>query len=234
MSRLGDLLKLERTRRGLTFKQVAKKNGVSEKFLIEVESGTRIIADDKARSILKSMGMTHQTEADFTLDDIASTVDLSSAGVVAKPLQKKEVKEKPSSNEQNSSIFMDALSSILKHVPVMNAVMKEVSHKLLPVLDGKIENANPDKVYYLLAPDDQMRGFRVMKGDHVLVVPASSPVDNAIMVLQTKEGRVMRKVVKMAGFQVMLQTYDLSLQCEIKNLNEISCVGRCVRVEVDL
>ena len=31
MSRLGDLITLERTRRGLSAKQVAKKNGVSEK-----------------------------------------------------------------------------------------------------------------------------------------------------------------------------------------------------------
>ena len=79
MSRLGDLIRLERTRQGLTFKQVARKCGVSEKYLQEVESGKRIIADDQARRILKAMGMTQQTESDFTLDDIAATVDLQSA-----------------------------------------------------------------------------------------------------------------------------------------------------------
>ena len=79
MSRLGDLIHLERTRQGLTFKQVARKTGVSEKYLQEVESGKRIIADDQARRILKSIGMKEHTEADFTLDDIAATVDLQSA-----------------------------------------------------------------------------------------------------------------------------------------------------------
>ena len=79
MSRLGDLIKLERTRRGLSAKQVAKKCGVAEKYLLDVEQGTRIIADDQARRILKSMGMQQQTEADFSLDDIAATVDLQSA-----------------------------------------------------------------------------------------------------------------------------------------------------------
>ena len=71
MSRLGDLIRLERTRQKLTYKQVARKCGVSEKYLEEVESGRRIIQDDQARRILKTMGMQQQTEADFTLDDIA-------------------------------------------------------------------------------------------------------------------------------------------------------------------
>ena len=70
MSRLGDLIRLERTRQGLTYKQVARKCGVSDKYLMEVEAGTRIIADDQARRILKAMGLQQQTEADFSLDDI--------------------------------------------------------------------------------------------------------------------------------------------------------------------
>ena len=53
MSRLGDLIRLERTRQGMTFKQVAKKCGVSEGYLLAVEAGTRIIADDQARRILR-------------------------------------------------------------------------------------------------------------------------------------------------------------------------------------
>ncbi len=40
MSRLGDLIRLERTRQGLTHKQVARKCGVSDKYLMEVEAGT--------------------------------------------------------------------------------------------------------------------------------------------------------------------------------------------------
>jgi transcriptional regulator with XRE-family HTH domain len=80
MSRLGDLIRLERTRQGLTHKQVARKCGVSDKYLMEVESGKRIIADDQARRILKAIGLQEtRTEAEFTLDDIAATVDLQSA-----------------------------------------------------------------------------------------------------------------------------------------------------------
>ena len=242
MSRLGDLIRLERTRQKLSYKQVARKCGVSEKYLEEVESGRRIIQDDQARRILRSMGMQQQTEADFTLDDIAATVDLQSAvPTIARAAEKKLTKkEKHEGTESESaepvtgSIWLDALSGVLKHVPVMNAAMKEVGHRLLPITNGKIEGANPDKVYYLTAPDNDLRGFRVMKGDLLLVVPAQAPVDGAIMVLDTPYGKIMRKTVSMPNFQVMLQKFDQSCESEIRNLNAVTVVGRCVRLEAEL
>ena len=243
MSRLGDLIRLERTRQGLTFKQVAKKCGVSDKYLMEVESGKRIIADDQARRILKAIGLQEtRTEAEFTLDDIAATVELQSAVTPTLqqvvPDKKLTKKEKQGGDGDNptvpGSIWLDALAGVLKHVPVYNAAMKEVDHRLLPITNGKIEGANPDKVYYLSAPDNLMRGFRVMKGDYLLVVPASGPVDGALMVLDTPFGKVLRKTVLMPGFQVMLQTYDDRCESEIKNLNEVTVVGKCVRLEAEL
>ena len=213
MSRLGDLIRLERTRQGLTYKQVARKCGVSDKYLMEVEAGTRIIADDQARRILKTMGMQEHTEADFSLDDIAATVDLQSAipsmGKAAEP-PKKTVpeKEKPVAEAGApvaGSIWLDALSGVLKHVPIYNAVMKEVGHRLLPITNGKIEGASPDKVYYFKAPDNELRGFRVQQGDLLLVVPAQAAVDGAIMLLQTPQGRVLRKVKRVNDYQAMLQ-----------------------------
>lgn len=47
MSRLGDLILLERTRQKLTRKQVARKCGVSEGYIKDVEEGRRIIQDDQ-------------------------------------------------------------------------------------------------------------------------------------------------------------------------------------------
>ncbi|MBQ9264534.1 MAG: helix-turn-helix transcriptional regulator [Clostridia bacterium] len=240
MSRLGDLIRLERTRQGLTHKQVARKCGVSDKYLMEVEAGTRIIADDQARRILKTMGMTQQTEADFTLDDIAATVDLQSAvpqltrAVEPKKAAKPIHEEKDGDPGVAGSIWLDALSGVLKHVPVYNAVMKEVGHRLLPITNGKIEGASPDKVYYFMAPDNHLRGFRIQRGDLLLVVPAQAVVDGAIMLLQTPQGRVLRKMKRVNDYQAMLQKYDESFESEIKNYNEITVVGRCVRLEADL
>lgn len=243
MSRLGDLIKTERIRQKMTPKQVAKKCGVSENYLIAVEAGTRIIADDQARRILKTIGLKQQTEADFTLDDIAATVDLvqvqpAVAKAVREPEKKKEQDEIVASTEKKDetvtgSVWLDALASVLKRVPVMNAVMKPLDYKLIPVENGRIEGASPDKVFFYLAPDDSLRGFRIHQGDRVLMVPAQSPVDGAIMLVNYGEHRYLRKIKRLDNFMVMLQSFNREYDSETAQLNEVGFIARAVRVEFD-
>ena len=244
MSRLGDLIRTERIRQKMTPKQVAKKCGVSESYLLAVEAGTRIIADDQARRILKSIGLKQQTEAEFTLDDIAATVDLAqvqprmaAAVQAAKKPPKKEAELAASTEEAESvagSVWLDALQSVLKRVPVMNAVMKPVSYQLVPVENGRIEGANPDKVFFYLAPDDSMRGFRIHRGDIVLTVPAQSTVDGAIMLMNYNEHRYLRKVKVLDDRNVLLQSEDREDESETVPINEIGFLARCVKVTFEL
>ena len=241
MSRLGDLIRTERIRQKLTPKQVAKKTGVSESYLLAVEAGTRIIAADQARRILKAIGLKSQNEAEFTLDDIAATVDLAQvqpkmAEVLKKKPEKKEAELAASSEDEGvaGSVWLDALQSVLKRVPVMNAVMKPVGYQLVPVENGRIEGANPDKVFFYLAPDDSMRGFRIHRGDIVLTVPANSPVDGAIMLLNYNEHRYLRKIKVLDDRTVMLQHYDREYEAETVPMNEIGFLSRCVRVTFEL
>ena len=241
MSRLGDLIRTERIRQKLTPKQVAKKCGVSESYLMAVEAGTRIIADDQARRILKAIGLKQQTEAEFTLDDIAVTVDLAQVqprlAEAVKKLPKKEEAELAASTDDEGvagSVWLDALQSVLKRVPVMNAVMKPVSYRLVPVENGRIEGANPEKVFYYLAPDDSMRGFRIHKGDVVLTVPAQSPVDGAVMLMNYKEHRYLRKVKILDDRNVLLQSYDRAYEAETVPISDIGFLSRCVQVTFEL
>lgn len=241
MSRLGDLIRTERIRQKMTPKQVAKKCGVSESYLMAVEAGTRIIADDQARRILKAIGLKQQNEAEFTLDDIAATVDLvqvqpKMAEALKKKPERKEAELAASTVEESvaGSVWLDALQSVLKRVPVMNAVMKPVSYKLVPVENGRIEGANPDKVFFYLAPDDSMRGFRIHRGDIVLTVPANSPVDGAIMLLNYNEHRYLRKIKVLDDRTVMLQHYDREYEAETVPINEIGFLSRCVQVTFEL
>ncbi|MBR2824158.1 MAG: LexA family transcriptional regulator [Clostridia bacterium] len=243
MSRLGDLIRTERIRQKLTPKQVARKCGVSESYIMAVEAGTRIIGDDQARRILKTIGLRQQNEAEFTLDDIASTVDLAQVQpsvrkVVQQQIQPKEAEKVASTQEEKQgiagSIWLDALQSVMKRVPVMNAVMKPVAWKLEPVDQGRIEGANPDKVFYYLVPDDSMRGFRICKGDLVLTVPAQSPVDGAIMLITWKEHRYLRKIKVLNDHEVMLQSYDREYEAETVSIHDVGFLSRGVRVVMEL
>lgn len=243
MSRLGDLLQTERIRRKMTLKQVAKVAGVSEGYLKDVEEGRRIIADDQARRILKKIGLKEHNEEGFTLDDIAATVDLQTTAApqaaqpvkVAKPIEDKAVYQSKADDQRvTGGIWLDALSSVLKRVPVYNVVMKEIDHKLLPIMDGRIEGAAPDKVYYMSAPDDSMRGFRILKDDYCLILPSNSPIDGAVMLVEYNQHRYLRKVKKLDALHVMLQSYDREYSAETCALPDVNILGRVTKVEFSI
>ena len=240
MSRLGDLLMLERTRQKLTRKQVARMCGISEGYLKDVEEGRRIIQDDQARRILNKLGTSQRNEAEFSLDEIAATVDLGTLApqkTAPQPEKKPEPQpepKKPVSAEEQSGIWLDALSSVLRPVPVMNAGWIQVSRKMVPIQDGKIEGAKPDRVVYFLAPDDSMRAMRIEKGDLVLIVPQHLPEDGAIMLVEYGAHRCLRRVKLLGNSNILLQSGDRELGAESVHISDIKLVGRAVRVEIAL
>jgi len=239
MSRLGDLILLERTRQKLTRKQVARKCGVSEGYIKDVEEGRRIIQDDQARRILKTLGTSQRNEAEFSLDEIAATVDLSTLAPAVKaaapvPQKAEQPAVKPQSEKEQSGIWLDALSSVLQPVPIMNAGWIQTGRRLVPIQDGKIEGAKPDKVVYFLAPDDSMRAMRIEKGDLVLVVPQTLPVDGAIMLVEYGAHRCLRRVKLLGNSNILLQSGDRELGAESMHISELKFVGRAVRAEIAL
>ena len=240
MSRLGDLLMLERTRQKLTRKQVARMCGISESYLKDVEEGRRIIQDDQARRILNKLGTSQRNEAEFSLDEIAATVDLGTLAPqkpAPQPEKKPEPRPEPArpvSAEEQSGIWLDALSSVLRPVPVMNAGWIQVSRRMVPIQDGKIEGAKPDRVVYFLAPDDSMRAMRIEKGDLVLIVPQNLPEDGAIMLVEYGAHRCLRRVKLLGNSNILLQSGDRELGAESVHISDIKIVGRAVRVEITL
>ena len=239
MSRLGDLIQLERTRRNMTLAQVAKRCAVSEKFLRDVEQGKRIIQDDQARRILKRIGLEYQTEADFALDEIAASVDLHT---VAPALLKREpedmpkprpVASLPAEDSGMGGVWLSALSGVLREVPVYNAAWDIIDHRSIASQGGRIEGGPADKALYFAAPDDSMRGFRVMQGDLLLVVPAQSPIDGALMLL-TWRGHHLVRQVKLLENRLLLISHDRELEALPAPLSEVVFLGRCARLEIKL
>lgn len=244
MSRLGDLLLLERTRQKMTRKEVARMCGISEGYLKDVEEGRRIIQDDQARRILRKIGVRREQEADFTLDEIAAAVDLET---ISPPRREEKPPQPPAPRKEDSrgeggkekgagpsGVWLEALSSVVRAVPVMNAGWIQVGRRMVPVQDGKIEGAKPDKVCYFEAPDASMRGMRIEKGDLVLIVPQSLPVDGAVMLVETGAHRCLRKVRLLGNSQILLQSGDREMGAEAVHVSDVRFVGRAVRVEFSL
>ena len=230
MSRLGDMIKQERLRAGWTHKQLAKKSGVSESFLMEVEAGTKIIADTQATRILKVLGKTAEVFADF--ESKADGIPTPAAAPVRPsrpaPAPKKEAPAQP------ADAWVNALGGLMQSVPVRNAQGKSIDTRILPVQSGRIEGVVADKVFYLSVPDDSMMGYRIRQRDRVLVLPATVLVDDAVMVFLNEGQYFLRKVKLQDGGRVLLQWYDYEPHSEVVPAKQLTLVGRVRRVEFDL
>lgn len=233
MSRLGDMIRNERTQRSLSAKQVAKMCGVSEKYVLEVEAGSRIINDDAARRMLKAMGKTGEFVADF--EAMSGGDAAPKPAPAARPAEPARESVRAGGSEPSGiGSFMDALGGVVRRVPILDAKGSEIGHKMLATENGRIEGASPDKVYYLSCPDTSMRGYRMRPGDLLLVVPAQQAVNGATMVITELGERHVRRVTRQDGGRALLQWFDAEPQSKVVPEKDVQWSGKVVRCEFEV
>lgn len=237
MSRLGETIRAAREKYGMTEKQLAKKTGNAESFIKDVESGRRIPSDDQARRILKAMGATSpvSTELETAAEPVTPLRPRPKPYIIPVP----EGEPAPTPEEQaeqaaGNAAWLDALGGVVKRVPVIDEGGLVIDHVLFPVVGGKIEGGAPDKVLMYRCPDNSLSGFRIYAGDLLLVIPDKTPVDDAFMLLVIDGRRVARKVKKLEGSKLMLQSYDREFQSEDVMWAETQLMGRVVKLQRSL
>lgn len=230
MGRMGETIRAARMKYKLTEKQLAKKTGLAESFVKDVEAGKKIPSDDQARRMLKACGITDtmSTEIDTANEPEVKLRPRPRAYVL--PVQPDEPEPTPA-QEQANDAWLDALGGIVKRVPVTDEGGLVIDHVLRPVIGGKIEGGAPDKVLFFRVPDDSLSGFRVHAGDLLLTVPEKNPVDDAFMLVHYGGKRRVRRVKKLEGSRLMLQSYDRELKIDTVLWGEIQILGRCVKLE---
>lgn len=217
MSRVGVRIQEARNKKGIALKQLAKKLGVSEGFLSDVENGRKILNEDYIKRVEKVL------DIDLN-EDIFAQVD--------EPVENlKEIEKQTGINKQ----WEDAFSHILKKVPVYDINFKEIyDYKYLPIIDRKVEGFNPDKVAYITIPDDSMRGFRIQKGDIVMAIQNPEIVNNSIAVVEIDGKRVLRQIKRLDSSKALLISHSTDLRTETKDVKSINVIARCVKVEIEL
>lgn len=237
MSRLGDTIRAARIKCAMTEKQLAKKTGNAESFIKDIESGKRIPSDDQARRLLKALGAANpvSTELEVAAEPEVKLRPRPMPYVIQVPENEpkpteKEMQEKNAGNDA----WLDALGGVVKRVPVIDEDGLAIDHVLFPIIGGKIEGGAPDKVLMFRCPDNSLSGFRVFAGDMLLVVPDKTPVDDAFMLVHIKGKRMVRKIKKLDGSKIMLQSYDREFASTTVMWAEIQILGRCVKLQRSL
>ncbi|WP_050606258.1 helix-turn-helix transcriptional regulator [Clostridium niameyense] len=220
MSRVSEKIKEARNKKGLTQKQLAKKLGVSEKFISEVELGKRIINQNIMNRISKILGE--------DINDITMSFE-------EKILQESTKKTSNPNNTKVKEVWNDALSSVLKSVPVYNYNLRNIiTTKQLPIIGNKVEGLNHDKVIYLKIQDDDMIGFRIGKGDLAFSYITHEIENNGIFLIEIENERVIRQVKRLDSNKLLLINNKGELRTKTVNFKEVKIIAKLIKIEITL
>ncbi len=159
---------------------MAKKLGVAENFINEVESGRKIINESLMNRISKVLGK--------GINDI---------GISFEEEVSLESKRETSINKDNKikDVWDNAFSSIIKDVPVYNYNLDRViDKKQLPVVGNKVEGIHQDKVLFLKIEEEDMSGFRINKGDIAFGYMHHEMENNSIFLIEHNNKRSVRQL----------------------------------------
>jgi transcriptional regulator with XRE-family HTH domain len=225
MSRVGDKIKNIRMSTGMSQKQLAKKLGVAENFVNEVETGRKIINQDLIDRISKVLGK--------DINDITMSFEeqVFEEEKVKKPAASVR-KDKP---EQVSDVWNEAFASVIKSIPIYNySLTKVLGSKQLPLLNNKIEGHNQDKVFYLEIEGDDMIGFRIAKGDLAFAVSTNEFFNNSISLIQYGDKRVVRQLQRLDNSKAIIISNKGSVVTETVSIKEIKVIAKLERLEIVL
>ncbi|MCC5912364.1 MAG: helix-turn-helix transcriptional regulator [Clostridiaceae bacterium] len=232
MSRVGKRVQEERIKKGMTPKQLGKKCGVSESFILDVESGKKIINDKlfgKISNVLggnleENMMLQASSEEDNKQEE---TIQRKTQDPV-KPtlLKRKEV--------EPLAQWGEAFSNIIKQVPIYDLEMTTIkSYKSFPIIDKKVEGFHPDKLIYVELEDDTLQQYRMKKGDQCLIYLNHEIINNSFQLVEYDNKRYLRKIKKVDGNNVQLIAGVQDGKAILKNPKDIKVLGRLIRVEID-
>lgn len=217
MSRIGEKIKEERTKAGLSVKEFSKKLGLAESFINDVEQGRRIINENIIKKIEKLLNVT-LNESVFTEVD--------------KPVE--NIKDTGIGKNTNKQ-WEEAFSNLLKKIPVCDINLKEIyDYKYLPVIDKKVEGYSGDKIVFIKAVDDSMRGFRIQKNDTVMVYQNSELISNGLLLIKGEEKNIIRQVKRLDANKALIISHANEIKTETRDIKSINVIGRCIRLEVEL
>lgn len=237
MSRVAEKIKALRIESGMSQKALAKKLGVSESYINEVELGRKIVNEAMINKLSKVFNK--------DINDISMSVEIESAeeetmeelfGKASKPAPTKNTVSAPAKKGvEVTDAWSGAFASVLKSVPVYDYNLTSViSTKLMPIQNNKVEGFAQDKVLYIQIADDDMLGYRMAKGDLAFGHYTSEVVNNSICLIEHNGTRVIRQIKKLDSNKLLLLSNRGSLKTETVGAKDIKVIAKLERVEFNL
>ncbi len=224
MNRIGERIKQLRLEANMTQKALAKKLGVAESFINEIETGRKVVNESLINRMTKVFGK--------DVDNNSYSEDIKE---IKEPIYENQRRNNTQKKEDVNLVWDNALSSILKNVPIYTIDLKKpVGLRQLPVISNKIEGFAQDKVFFLKIDSDDLQGFRIEKGDIAFAHFVQEAANNDICIIEHNGERLLRQIKKLDNNKVLLISNERSLRTETVNLKEIKFIAKLTKIEIEL
>ncbi|WP_300259322.1 XRE family transcriptional regulator [Clostridium sp.] len=223
MSRVGERIKEAREKSGMTQKALAKKLGVAEKFVNEVETGRKIINESLISKVSKVLNADlNDINMVVTDEDLQKELKAEKQARQTKPAEVNEV-------------WNQAFGSVLKNVPIYDYSLAKVKgYKQLATTSNKIDGHTANKVFYLKVENNDMTGYRIQENDLALCYSIKEIENNSICLVEFNGKRVIRQIKKLDNVKALLISNNGSMRTETANIKEIKAIAKLYRIEFDL
>lgn len=239
MSIIGTNIKKIRIKQNLSAKQLAKKCGMSEAALLEIEDGKKVPTTQITKQITKALGVNIDAiEPSYFTDyfdenpEPKESVPVSTARV----LNAKQDNLKQST----ANTISDAFSKAVKKIPVLNKITAGkgipfegdiIDNKFEPVFQGKTNNVAGEDFIYYMVQDNSMQGARIMKNDLALVFLTDSIRDKDIVLFTYKNNTYLRRYKTVSDSLVVLFPENPDFETFAVDKKDIKIAGKVLRVE---
>ena len=222
MSRVSDNIKKARLDSGMNQKQLAKKLGVSESFVNEIETGRRVLSESTINRIANVLKI--------NLNDINMYDEDAKEEKIKEVIS---VKKESKKNEPINELWNDAFGSVIRNVPILDYELKNIlDTKAMPILSNKINGFSQDKVAFLKIEDDDMMGYRICKGDIAFINLSHEIENSSICLIEHNCEKIIRQIKKLDSSKILLIKNSGTLKTETVNPKEIKVLARLISVEV--
>lgn len=229
MNRLAEEIKKAREQANLSEKALARKCGLSVNYLRDVESGRKVIKEEIAETILKKLGksMSSMNAAEETSGEAPGKNGARKKESTKEVLENYDVKP--------TGTWQKALGNLVKTYPVQRMDnRKVVGEKSLPLLRNKVEGYHPDKLFFIEVTDNTIEGFRIKKGDWIMVLDTQEIENGTFYLIKGEKGRIIRKLRREGSGKVTL-FQGREGECGVsKTKSELKIIGKCIKVEFSL
>lgn len=235
MSRVGENIRKVREASGMTEKTLAKKLGVAERFIIDVEGGRRVMNESMIQRCSKILG---KNVSELGLASFESTVFKEEKEAQrqsrVKETQRKRV-EAPAKPQKRNEVWDQAFGSNLKNVPIYRVDFKEpVGQMLFPVEKGFIRGVTSDKAVLVKQETTDLVGYGIMKGSVLLGAPVREINQNGYYLIGLNGENIVRRIHKLGNANVLLLRNENQEVSETVSLKEIKPLLQFARVEFEL